>query len=121
MLPTRYRKCGYPFAASLRFSAQRRLVAAIIAFLPAAESFRLALGASADDATGADFAFDSAHLLRCASAIRFRPAALIFRRFEFGTAGVGPLGIAAPTIRREVPESGYRCAASALRIRESRR
>lgn len=73
-------------AASARFSAQRFFVAAMIAFLPAAESFRLALGAAAGS-DGAEGFLDPAHLLRCASAMRARAAALILRRLRFVGAG----------------------------------
>ncbi|MGD0870425.1 MAG: hypothetical protein ABSB88_12785 [Bryobacteraceae bacterium] len=71
--------------ASARFSAQRFFVAAMIVFLPAAESLRLGLGA----ASGVEFQdvfLDAAHLLRCASAMRARAAALIFRRLRFGAS-----------------------------------
>jgi hypothetical protein len=69
------------FAASARFSAHRFLVAAMIALRPAAESLRFGLG------TGSDASLETAHLLRCASAMRARAAALIFRRLGFGDSG----------------------------------
>lgn len=74
---------GFPdraFAASALFSAHRFFVAAMIARLPAAESFRLGLAA----ASGVEVFLDAAHLLRCASAMRARAAALIFRRSRIG-------------------------------------
>jgi CheY-like chemotaxis protein len=68
------------FEASARFAAQRFLVAAMIARLPAAESFRFGFGASC-----AAWCFlDSAHLFRCAAAIAALPALLIFRRLRRG-------------------------------------
>ena len=85
------------FAASARFSAHRFFVAAMIAFLPAAESFRLGLG----DASGGDGSaafLEAAHLFRCASAIAFLPAALIFRRLRFGGSGVAA-GSVGPPVR----------------------
>jgi hypothetical protein len=69
------------FAASARFSAHRFLVAAMIAFRPAAESLRFGLG------TASDAFLEAAHLLRCASPIRARAAALIFRRLGFNDSG----------------------------------
>src|SRR5437016_7376123 len=74
---------GYAFAASARFSAQRRLLAAMIAFLPAAESFRLGFAAFDEPALTP---LILAHLAFCASAIAFLPAALIFRRLRFGVS-----------------------------------
>src|SRR5450756_891379 len=73
------------FADSARFNAQRLLLAAEMAFRPAALSFRLGFGFSVD--SPACF-LDSAHLFRCASAIAFLPAALIFRRLPFLGPGV---------------------------------
>ena len=71
---------------SARFNAQRRFVASMILFLPAALSLRLRFGAS--DVTvckaGADCCLVSAHRFRCASAIPFRLAAPIRRRLRFG-------------------------------------
>jgi hypothetical protein len=68
-------------------AAQRFFVASTIARLPAALSLRLRFGAS-DAAAGCAIPLDSAHRFRCASPMRFRAAALIFRRFTFG-ASVG--------------------------------
>jgi len=66
---------------------QRFLVAAMIARLPAAESFRFGFGAS-----GATCCFlDSAHLFRCAAAIAALPALLIFRRPREGGSKRGGL------------------------------
>ena len=81
-------------AASARFSAQYFFVAAMIDLLPAAESFRLGLGAAAG-VEGCDGFLDAAHLLRCASAMRARAAALIFRRLRFGASN-GETGSAGP-------------------------
>jgi hypothetical protein len=86
----------FAFEASARFNAQRFFVAAMIAFLPAAESFRLGLEATSDAAPSA--AFLAAHLFRCASAIRFLPAALTFRRLRPGS-GVAA-GPALPPVNR---------------------
>src|ERR1035438_7475978 len=58
----------------------------MIAFLPAAESLRLGLGAAAG-VEGCDGFLDAAHLLRCASAMRARAAGLIFRRLRLGAFG----------------------------------
>jgi hypothetical protein len=80
---------GGAFFADLADSwiaAHRFFVAATIAARPALLSFRLGLGA----ASGADSSvafLDSAQRFPCASAMRFRAAALIFRRLCFGTAG----------------------------------
>src|ERR1039458_943077 len=65
----------------------------MIALLPAAESFRLGLGAASEVFLGA------AHLLRCASAMRARAAALIFRRLRFGDSGAE--GSAGPPDNRD--------------------
>src|ERR1017187_4168143 len=67
----------WTFAAA-RFAAQRFFNATTIAALPAALSLRFVLGATGDD--GADSFLDSAHRFRWASRMRFRAAALIFRR-----------------------------------------
>ena len=77
-----------------------------MAALPAALSFRFAfLG------VGADFvsAFWAAHLLRCASAIAFRPAALMppFLR-------AGGVGLAVPCPFGNSPRSSAICASSLL-------
>ena len=72
---------GYAFAATALFNAHRFLLAAMIAFLPAADSFRLGFGASGLDLD--DSPFILAHLSRCAAAMWARPAALILRRLRF--------------------------------------
>jgi hypothetical protein len=74
------------FAPAL-FSAQRFLVAAMIAALPAADNLRFALGAAFEVDGSAAF-LDAAHLLRWASAILARAAALNLRRFRVGASGV---------------------------------
>src|SRR5262249_50825498 len=78
-----------------RFSAHRFFSAATIAALPAALSFRLGLVAGA---AGTEAPLAAAHLLRCASAIRFRPAGLIVERLvDWGAAaavGCRPLSMA---------------------------
>jgi hypothetical protein len=83
------------FAASARFNAHRFFVAAMIAFLPAAESFRFGLETTLGVAP-ADAALDAAHLFRCASAIAFLAAALIFRRLCFGSSGAAAVAAEAP-------------------------
>src|SRR5437870_699536 len=75
---------GYAFATLALCKRQRFLVAAMIAFLPAAESWRLGFGASG--VAFDDSPFSLAHLFRCAAAIRARPAALILRRLRFGAS-----------------------------------
>ena len=94
---------------SARFNAQRRFVASMILFLPAALSLRLRFGAS--DVTvckeGADCCLVSGHRFRCASAIPFRPASLILRRFRFG-------GSAAPDLVR--PPVQHRSKFAYLRV-----
>src|ERR1019366_1825548 len=72
--------------ATARLAAQRFFNAATIAALPAALSLRFVLGATGDG--GADSFLDSAHRFRWASPMRFRAAALIFRRLPRGTSGV---------------------------------
>jgi hypothetical protein len=74
------------FSNSARFSAQRSFMASMILFLPAALSLRLRCGASGVTIRkeGADCCLVAAHRFRCASAIRFRPAALIRRRLRLG-------------------------------------
>jgi hypothetical protein len=59
------------------------LVAAMIAALPAADNVLLGFGSS----DGSEYRFDAAHLLRCASPMRFLAAAVIFLRLLFGAAG----------------------------------
>ena len=78
---------------SARFNAQRRFVASMILFLPAALSLRLPFGASDVTACkeGADCSLVSAHRFRCASAIRFGLAALILRRLRFGGSAAADL------------------------------
>src|SRR5664279_4461580 len=67
-------------------AAHRFLRAATIAALPAAESLRFGLAATGE-ARAADEPLDTAHRLRCASAMRFRAAALLFLRLVVGTSG----------------------------------
>lgn len=88
-------KWGYAFAASVLFSAQRFFVAAMIARLPAAESFRLGLG-SAFRGDGREVFRDAAHRFRCDSAIRTRLASLIFRRLRFAGSAVAPVSTGPP-------------------------
>src|ERR1019366_1059010 len=83
------------FAASALFNAQRFFVAAMIALLPAAESLRLGLGAASGGDGSAAF-LEAAHLFRCASAIAFLPAALIFRRLRFGGSGLAAGSVGPP-------------------------
>ena len=76
-------------------AAQRFFVAATIAALPALLSLRLGLGA-ANGAGGSVAFWDSAHRFRWASPMRFRAAALIFRRLRVAGSGgaavsAGPL------------------------------
>ena len=80
-------------------AAQRFFVASTMAFLPAALSFRFGLGAFG--ATGDEVFLDSAHLFRWASPMRFRAAALIFRRQPLGTSGVaaGSVGVPVSILR----------------------
>ncbi|HEY1219366.1 MAG: hypothetical protein ABSE42_05205 [Bryobacteraceae bacterium] len=80
-------------AASARLAAQRFLVAAMMARLPAAESFRFGFGA-----TGAASCFlDSAHLFRCAAAIAALPALLILRRLREGDSEGAAVGLEPPS------------------------
>jgi hypothetical protein len=80
---------GAAFAPSAaRFNAQRFLVAATIAALPARLSFRFGFGASDVAGVGLTAFFEAAHLARCAAAILARPAALIFRRLCVFNSGV---------------------------------
>lgn len=81
-------------ACSARFNAQRFFVAATIALLPAAESFRF--GFETASGAGLSAAFLAAHLFRCASAIAFLPAALIVRRFCCGGSGAAAVSAEAP-------------------------
>ena len=71
--------CGggyFPYA--FLNAAQRRFVASIIAFRPAALSFRFARAGAVDEAAPVCF-LDSAHLFRWAAAILARAAADILR------------------------------------------
>jgi len=67
------------FAASALLAAHRFLSAATMAALPASLSFLLGFDVVV---TGSDLPLDAAHRLRWASAIAFRPEALIFRRLR---------------------------------------
>jgi len=67
---------------SARFNAQRSFVASMILFLPAALSLRLPFGTICKE--GTDRRLVAAHRCRCASAILFGLAALVFRRLRFG-------------------------------------
>jgi hypothetical protein len=76
-------------------ASHRFFVAAMIAFLPAAESFRLGLGAAAG--AGGSVAFlEAAHLLRWASPMRFRAAAPIFRRLRVAGSGAAAGSVGPP-------------------------
>jgi hypothetical protein len=94
---------GYFFAAAL-FAAHIFLVAAIIAALPAALIFRFGFGAAFEVGVGVGVAdawtsglpFIAAHLLRWASDMALRPAALTFRRAGFSGAGVGAGSVGSP-------------------------
>ena len=80
---------GAFFAAAFAFAALAALAffkfATSFAFA-AAESFRFGFGGSGVAASA--WTLEAAHLLRCASAIAFRPAALIFRRLRLVGSGV---------------------------------
>lgn len=65
----------------------RSFVAAIILAIPSLLMWRLGFVAACGAGGSAGF-LDAAYLLRCASAIAFRPAALIFRRLPVGASGV---------------------------------
>src|ERR1035437_10094301 len=65
-----------------------------MAFLPAALSLRFGLGAFG--ATGDEVFLDSAHLFRWASPMRFRAAALIFRRLPCGPPGAAAVAVGPP-------------------------
>jgi hypothetical protein len=86
-------------ADSARTRAQRALVAAMIAFLPAAESFRFFFGVSGvtDFKDDSDCLLDKAHRFFCASPIRFRAAALSFRRLRFCGSGVAAVVLGPPS------------------------
>jgi hypothetical protein len=66
------------FFAAARYAAQRFFVAAAIAALPAALSFRFGFGAAG--ASGATSPLAAAHPFLCPAAIFLRAAALILRR-----------------------------------------
>jgi hypothetical protein len=69
-------------AAAAFFAAQRFLSAATIAALPAALSLRCGFAVPVLDGDPG-WPLDSAQRFRCASPMRFRTAALIFRRLPF--------------------------------------
>ena len=96
---------GFGFAASARFAAL-----AARAFARALLSFRF--GFDVAGAGGSAAFLEAAHLFRCASAIAFRPAALIFRRLRLpvGTSDV-VVDSAGP------PESMARSSAICVSIR----
>ena len=73
-------------------------VAATIAALPAALILRFGFGVSFSDGDS-DWPFDSAHRFRWASLMRFRAAALIFRRVPIGASGVTAGSVGAPVNR----------------------
>ena len=77
--------------------AHRAFVAAIILALPALLIRRLGfVDFGVAGAVGSAAFFDAAHLFRCASAIAFRPAALIFRRLRFVGSGVAAVCVEPP-------------------------
>src|ERR1019366_1557531 len=82
---------GFGFAASARFAA---LAARAFARFATNAAFRALLsfrfGFDVAGAGGSAAFLEAAHLFRCASAIAFRPAALIFRRLRLpvGTSDV---------------------------------
>src|SRR6516165_8652913 len=76
------------FSNSARFNAQRRFVASMILFLPAALSLRLRFGASSVTSFKEGCCLVVARLFRRASA----PAARIIRRLRFS-------GVAADSVR----------------------
>jgi hypothetical protein len=69
-------------AAAARTAAQRFFVAAMILCMPSSLIWRFAFGgATLEDWAATPFCLLAvAHRFRCASAIRFLPAALTFRR-----------------------------------------
>jgi hypothetical protein len=80
--------------------AHRAFVAAIILALPALLIRRLAFaGCALAGADGSAAFLEAAHLFRCASAIAFLPAALIFRRFRFGGSGMAAVSAEPPANR----------------------
>jgi hypothetical protein len=78
---------GVGFDIAAFFSVHRFFKAATMFALPAALSFRLAVGAAAG-ADGGTACLEAARLFRCASPMRFLVAALIFRRLPFGDSGL---------------------------------
>src|ERR1017187_10177447 len=66
-----------------------------MAFRPAALILRFGFAVTVLDGSSAS-PFDAAHLLRCASPMRFRAAALILRRLGFVGSGVGEAVCAGP-------------------------
>jgi hypothetical protein len=96
------------FAASARLSAHRFFSAATIAALPTLLSFRFGFPASGPTGSAAVSGCfrDSAHLFRCASAIRRRTAADIFRLVGFGSA----LAVGAEVVPFSIPRSSAICA-----------
>jgi hypothetical protein len=75
---------GFSAAFAAWKAAQRFFVASTMARLPAALSFRFgASDVAAGCGCGSDGFLDSAHRFRCASPMRFRAAALSFRRLPF--------------------------------------
>lgn len=80
-------RAGFDFSAVAWNAAHRFFVAAEIAFLPAELILRFGIVVTAS-ASDSDRPLDSAHRFRCASPIRFRAAALIFRRLPFDISGV---------------------------------
>ena len=88
-LTTAFLRAGAAFAASALFCAHRLLAASWMAFLPAAESFRLAFGASGlTFAGGSDSPRILAHRRCWASCIRRRVAAENFLRLRGVASGV---------------------------------
>ena len=81
----------FTFAASARFSAQRRFRAARMAFLPAAESFRFGL-CSLAGAAGSDSPLTLAHRAFCARAIFRLEAAENFLRLVETACGAMAAG-----------------------------
>jgi hypothetical protein len=84
------------FFAAARLAAHIFFVAAMITALPAALSFRFffvaGFGAGVADALGSESRLTPAHLLRWASAMALRAAALTFRRAGFAGAGGASAG-----------------------------
>jgi hypothetical protein len=74
--------------------AHRFFNAATMAALPAALSLRFAF--VVDLEADADSPLDAAHRFRCASLMRFRAAALIFRRLPFVGSGAAVSSVRPP-------------------------